>query len=104
MNESMSNGCAVVASDKIGSVPFLIKHQVNGLIYKSGNMESLFSNVKFLLDNPNQVEIYAKEAYQTMQNEWSPKNAALNLMTLLEIIQNGNLKEYKKLDGPCSWA
>ena len=104
LNESMSNGCAVVASDKIGSVPFLIKHQVNGLIYKSGNMESLFSNVKFLLDNPNQVEIYAKEAYQTMQNEWSPKNAALNLMTLLEIIQNGNLKEYKKLDGPCSWA
>ena len=100
----MSNGCAVVASDKIGSVPYLLKNNVNGSIFKSGDIESLFSKVKSLLDNPNQAEIYAKEAYQTMQNEWSPQNAASSLITLIEHIQDGNLKEYKKLDGPCSWA
>lgn len=104
LNESMSNGCAVVASDKIGSVPYLLKNNVNGSIFKSGDIESLFSKVKSLLDNPNQAEIYAKEAYQTMQNEWSPQNAASSLITLIEHIQDGNLKEYKKLDGPCSWA
>ena len=104
LNESMSNGCAVVASDKIGSVPFLLKNNVNGLIFKSGDIESLYSNVKYLLDNPNQAEIYAKEAYLTMRNEWSPQNAAMSLRILIETIKNENLKEYKKLDGPCSWA
>lgn len=104
LNESMSNGCAVVASDKIGSVPYLLKNNVNGLIFKSGDIESLYSNVKYLLDNPNQAEIYAKEAYLTMRNEWSPQNAAMSLRILIETIKNENLKEYKKLDGPCSWA
>lgn len=36
LNESMNSGCAVVASHAIGSVPFLIRDGVNGLIYKTG--------------------------------------------------------------------
>lgn len=104
LNESMSNGCAVVASDRIGSAPFLVKHQVNGLIYKSGNIKSLFSNVKFLLDNPLQAEAYAQKAYLTMKDEWSPQNAAICLMNLIKIIQAGKLTDYKKQEGPCSWA
>lgn len=104
LNESMSNGCAVVASDRIGSAPFLVKHQVNGLIYKSGNVRSLFSNVKFLLDNPLQAEVYAQKAYMTMRDEWSPQNATVCLIDLINIIQNGKLTDYKKQEGPCSWA
>ena len=33
LNESMNSGCAVVANRIIGSVPFLMEHGVNGLIY-----------------------------------------------------------------------
>ena len=39
LNESMNSGCAVVASHAIGSVPFLIKDGVNGLIYENGNQK-----------------------------------------------------------------
>ena len=104
LNEAMSNGCAVVASNRIGSVPFLLKNKVNGLIFKSGDIDSLFSNVKCLMDNPDQVEIYARNAYHTMSTEWSPQNAALSLINLIDVIENENLKQYEKQDGPCSWA
>lgn len=104
LNEAMSNGCAVVASNKIGSVPFLLKNKVNGLIFKSEDIDSLFSNVRFLLDNPLQAEEYAQNAYSTMRDEWSPQNAALSLIKLIDFIDNENLKEYIKQKGPCSWA
>ena len=38
LNESMSNGCAVVASNLIGSVPFLIQDGENGMVFKSGDL------------------------------------------------------------------
>lgn len=45
LNESMSNGCAVVASDEIGSVPFLVEDGVNGLVFKSEDLDSLETKV-----------------------------------------------------------
>ena len=38
LNEAMNSGCAIVASHAIGSVPFLLEHNVNGLIYKYGDI------------------------------------------------------------------
>ena len=52
LNESMSNGCVPVASDAIGSVPYLIKNGDNGLTFKSGDLDSLEKAVTTLLDNP----------------------------------------------------
>ena len=46
LNESMNSGCAVVASHAIGSVPYLMRHRVNGLIYHSGNVDELYKKVK----------------------------------------------------------
>jgi glycosyltransferase involved in cell wall biosynthesis len=37
VNEAMSNGCAVIASNMIGCARFLISECMNGLTYKSGN-------------------------------------------------------------------
>ena len=104
LNEAMSNGCAVVASDKIGSVPFLVKDRVNGLVFKSEDLDSLTSHVRELLDAPTVCEDYARAAYQTMREEWSPRNAAERLIDLIGIIMAGRLSEYEKNDGPCSWA
>ena len=104
LNEAMSNGCAVVASHKIGSVPFLLKHKVNGLIFKSENLDSLCDNVRYLLDNPKQIELYARQAYLTMREMWSPQHAASCLVSLIDIIEKGELDSYQNQDGPCSWA
>lgn len=40
LNEAMSNGCAVVASNMIGAAPYLIKQGENGYIFKSGDVRS----------------------------------------------------------------
>src|SRR5690606_2121710 len=42
LNEAMGAGCACVASQEIGSVPYLITNDINGLIFKSGSAVSLY--------------------------------------------------------------
>lgn len=102
LNEAMSNGCAVVASNEIGSVPFLVKDGENGLIFKSKSADSLYKSVKYLIDNPQEREIISLKAYETMQNVWSPANAAQRLLQLMNGLLNGQNIEFA--DGPCSKA
>ena len=101
-NESMSNGCVLVGSDAIGSIPFLIKDSENGCIFKSENLSSLTEKVEWLLDNPEERYRIAKNGYQTMKEVWSPINAARNFLQLIEDLSNG--KDTSIIDGPCSKA
>lgn len=102
LNEAMGAGCACVASNEIGSVPFLLKHKKNGLVFKSCSAESLFQNVAYLYDNPEYCAEYGINAYHTITNEWSAKNAAERLVSLSESILLGN--EIMFDDGPCAKA
>ena len=101
-NEAMSQGCAVVGSHEIGSVPFLLEDGVNGLIFKSCCIDSLYTKVKELLDNPKLLASIRNNAVHTMQTKWSPKVAAQNLLTLIDDLQNGRDTSIK--EGPCSKA
>lgn len=102
LNEAMSSGCAVVASNEIGSVPFLVKHGENGLIFKSKDVDSLYENVKYLMENRQERYRISKSAYETMLNVWSPQNAAKRLLQLMDGLLNGQDVEF--VDGPCSKA
>lgn len=102
LNESMSNGCAVVASNKIGATPFLINDGENGLIFKSENINSLYFQVKLLLDNKEILEKISVNAYKTMSEIWSPKNAAERFIELAKSLQMG--KDTPYIEGPCSKA
>ena len=103
LNESMSSGCAVVGSDEIGSVPFLIEDGVNGCIFKSNNLDSLEEKVIYLLDHPNERIVISQNAYYTMRDVWSPKNAANQLLNLINCIKCGDETKIPK-SGPCSRA
>lgn len=103
LNESMSNGCAVVASNLIGSVPFLIQNGKNGLIFKSEDIDSLEKNVTYLLDNPSRRIEIAKNAILTMRSVWSPKNASKSFFELVEALTTKNSALIPK-NGPCSKA
>lgn len=103
LNEAMSNGCAVVGSDEIGSVPFLIEDGVNGLIFKSRNLDSLEEKVIYLIDHPEERTKMAQNAYDTMRDVWSPENAAKQLLNLIKAIQSGDESLIPK-SGPCSKA
>lgn len=103
LNESMANGCAVVASNFIGSVPFLIEDGVNGCIFKSENIDDLTMKVRFLLDTPSKRIEIARNAIGTMRTIWSPENAARQFLSLASALQNGD-NDSIPVSGPCSKA
>lgn len=101
-NEAMSNGCTIVGSNQIGSIPFLVKNGENGLIFKSNDINSLVKNITSLLDDPDLCERMARRAYSDMVNVWSPINAAQRFISLINELQNGRTTPFE--DGPCSQA
>lgn len=103
LNESLGNGCAVVASNEIGSVPYVIKDGVNGLIFQSKKIDSLYDKVTQLIDNPELRNSIRREAVRNMREIWSPMNAAKSFLNLSSFIINNNLNNYKVFEGPASW-
>ena len=101
-NESMSNGCLLVGSDKIGSIPYLIKDGENGMVFKSGNLDSLHEKVKYLLDNPGRIIEMSKRGIDTIANLWSPARAAEALHTLITELLNHRRPSIQ--EGPCSMS
>ena len=100
LNEAMSNGAVVVAADEIGSVPFLITDNVTGMIYRTCNLDSLYEKTTFLMEHPYELTRISNAAVKLMQDVWSSKRAALNLVQLAEDLQNR--KELSIIEGPCS--
>lgn len=102
LNEAMGNGCAVVASNMIGSAPYLIKHGENGYMFKSGNIKDLTLKVEDLINNPELRNAFSQKAYNTLKTEWSPINAAQRFLLLSESIIKGETAIFG--EGPCSRA
>ena len=102
LNEAMGQVCCPVVSNKIGSAPYLMQHIRNGLVFNSNDIESLYLNVKFLLDNPNLINEYALNAYNTVANIWNPKVVAKRFCELCSNLLSGNDTPFA--DGPCSKA
>jgi glycosyltransferase involved in cell wall biosynthesis len=101
-NEAMSNKCCLVGSDEIGAVPYLVQEGVNGMVFKSKSVDSLYQRVKYLLDHPDERRTMAEQGYQDMVSLWNPKHAAESLLTLIKDIQNGQGSSIQ--EGPCSKA
>lgn len=102
LNESMNSGCAVVASHAIGSVPFLLKNDVNGYIYKNGDLYSLFQYTKKLMNNASLREKLGINACKTITEIWNPEIAAERFILLSESLIKGNAAYFET--GPCSSA
>ena len=102
LNEAMSSGCAVVASNEIGAVPFLIEDGVNGLIFKPGDIDEISNKVEHIFKDRNLCRILGENAMKTMYEIWSPSNAALSLLKLIDGINNGTPNIIP--NGPCSTA
>ena len=101
LNEAMSNGCIPIASNEIGSVPYLLKDGENGMVFQSRNLESLEERILYLLDNPNLISSISVKARETLQL-WSPNEAAKRLIKLIDSINKGEDTPFA--EGPCSKA
>lgn len=102
LNESMNCGCAVVASHAIGSVPFLVKHDENGFIYKDNDINDLYNKVEVLVRDTDLREELGRNAVRTMDELWNPKVAAERLVKFCENLLKGKIVKFK--EGPCSKA
>lgn len=103
VNEAMSSACCVIASNKIGSVPYLIQNGENGLVYDGNHPEeSLYRKLKYALDNPDECRRMAMQAQKDLTTLWSPETAASNLLQLIDALKSGRPTPVSS--GPCSEA
>lgn len=104
LNEAMNSGCAVVASDAIGAVPYLVKDRENGMVYHSGWIEELYEKVKYLIEHPERQRTFGKAAYHTIADLWNAETAAARLIRLAQAVLDGDLSPDLYESGPCSRA
>ncbi|MCH5296322.1 MAG: glycosyltransferase [Ruminococcus sp.] len=104
LNEAMNSGCAVVAGNEIGAVPFLIENEKNGLIFESDNLDMLYEKVKYLLDNADKQRKIGERAYRTIEELWNAEIAAKRFICLAEKIISGDKYPDLYETGPCSIA
>lgn len=104
LNEAMNSGCAVVASDAIGSVPYLVKDRENGLVYHSGSVDELLEKVIWLLDCPEQQRRLGENACRTITELWNAQVAAERFIQLAQAILDGDPSPELFQEGPCSRA
>ncbi len=98
INESMNGACAVVANNKIGSVPYLIKDMKNGCTYST--KKELLEKVEMLIENVELREKISENAYQTIYKVWNANNAVNNFIQICDGIFNK--KNIVIQEGPCS--
>ncbi|MCI6338279.1 MAG: glycosyltransferase [Prevotella sp.] len=101
--ESMVSGCAVIADSAIGSAPFLVDHDKNGLLYEEGSYENFEKQVVELISDVPRIKRLGNAACSSIRNLWSPSVAAQRFYQLCtELLNNQKVTLYK--DGPISKA
>ena len=102
LNEAMNSGCAVVANQQIGSVPFLLNDGRNGRVYYKNKINKIVKIIEDLFNDEEKTLKLGKNAYDTIVNHWSAKNATERLVKVCTRLLVGE-KEFFE-DGPCSKA
>ena len=104
LNEAMNAGCAVVAGEKAGSVPYMVKDGHNGMIFRDGDADGLTEKAACLLRDSGRAAQIGRNAYETVAGEWSPHEAAGRFMRLSEALREnaGAVRLWE--DGPGSVA
>ncbi len=90
VNEAMSEGCAVIASDTAGAAKSMIKHMANGLLFHAGEWNKL-SELLILVNRDETLRLkLAREGQQTIAECWSPDLAAHRFVSFCEAMLGGN--------------
>ena len=101
LNESMSVGCPVIASDKTGSGATLIEHGVNGFLFESDSENSLYKYLKELMMKKKLRKKMSISSQTSINKYWTPAIAAERLVCLSKtLIEEQPAPIY--LDGPIS--
>ena len=74
--------CAVIATDRGGTVE-VITHKKDGLICEE-NTESIYNNIKFLLDNSNLIQDYSEKLHSRIIENFTWNVTAKELSKIIE--------------------
>ena len=80
VNEAMTYGCAVVASDATGSGVSMIQDHENGRVFRSGDWKELGRILLTLAQNPSLRNRLAANGQAEIYANWSPEVAADRLI------------------------
>ena len=100
----MNSGCAVVASDEAGSVPYLIRKGVNGLSYHNNSYKEFEQCVLQLAGDSGLRTRLGAEAYRTISNQWNAEEAGRRLVRFCETLLAEGKAVFYDDDGPLSRA
>lgn len=102
VNEAMNSGCAEVANEEAGAVPYLIRHGENGLIYPKGDFDKMAEAVIYLASHKEERKRMGKAAYETITELWNGEHAADELIRFAGEALQG--EPVPAMEGPLSIA
>lgn len=101
INEAMSVGCVVVASNGAGAAVAMIEDGVDGFLFDVGDWKHLSKILSKLAENKEYCKQIGINARSKIERLWSPKVGANRFVSVVEALLNDeNLPEY--VDGPMS--
>lgn len=95
VNEAMSVGCGVISSNKTGAGATLIEHGVNGLLFKSGSVRSLYRCLNKLMIDRELNERLGINAKYTIIDGWQPAVVAERFIQLASEMLSNNVDDIK---------
>jgi glycosyltransferase involved in cell wall biosynthesis len=99
INESMAEGCAVIASIETGGGKSIILNSENGILYKSGNWKRLYEKIKQLIYDEKLLNKLKSNGKITINEYWAPEVAANRFLNVCDALLN-NKTTPKYLTGP----
>lgn len=68
VNEAMANGKIIIVSDKCGCAADLVEENINGYIFKSGDVEQLQTKMKTVIGNRQNIEKMKQNSKNKIKN------------------------------------
>jgi glycosyltransferase involved in cell wall biosynthesis len=87
INEVMCAGLPVIATEEIGAVPDLVKHEVNGFIYKAGDVSGLAGCLRALVTNPDLQTRMGQRSMEIIA-DWTFERAANGFRVVIEELKS----------------
>lgn len=82
VNESMVEGCVIIASEAAGAAKSIINHGQNGLLFRPGDWQLLGSQLCAVAGDANMRSRLARTGQKTLLERWSPQVAAERLVAV----------------------
>jgi len=86
VNEAIATGMPVIASDKVGAVPDLIRNKETGLVIKTNSVESLYWAMKYFIIKPDEINRMGKNAKRLAKSFTHKEGVKLLYRYLKEVV------------------